>query len=88
MGYSLSMQVAIIAALILGLGMASPLLAAAFYVAFRYANLLLTVIALATWIWTRKSTNHLTAITMVTLGLVYPFCAFFIEFLIAGKIYR
>jgi hypothetical protein len=87
-GYSISMQVAITATLILDLGMSSRLSPAAFHSAFRYANLLLTVVAVVTWIWGRKSTNHLTAASVAALGLVYPFCAFFIEFLIAGKIYR
>jgi Mn2+/Fe2+ NRAMP family transporter len=51
-------------------------------------NLPLTVVAIMTWVWNRKSIRNLTVISMVALGLAYPFLAFFVELLIGGTIYR
>jgi hypothetical protein len=86
---SISMQVALFAVLLMALGFPQPEPTPSGYrAALQRLNLALTLVAITTWIRARRRTNHLTAIAVLPVGLIYLFAAFFIEFGIAGRIYR
>ncbi|MGA8870943.1 MAG: hypothetical protein WA434_08200 [Candidatus Acidiferrales bacterium] len=87
-GFSTSMQIGLIATLVFSLGFPNPIPPGVYYTAFRYLNLVLTLVATVSWVRDRKRISSFTAASMALLGVAYPFLAFLTEVMIGGATYH